>query len=325
MHAVYLLPRSSYVTHLRSDTLWGLIIVALRNVYSDEMATEIVQEAISGTPRFIVSSAMLYEETKEERLHYFPRPILKPDLRESTTLEQLRRFKKFKKIRQLPQSLWEDLICGRIGQVELYEKLARKNKFDNKVQMKENRLHVAIDRLTNTTLKQSDRGQLFYTEEYYISRNRGGLFFLVDGEISLIEPALRFLQHYGFGGDVSIGKGVFDVEIKNDFQIETPDNPTHFTTLSLYLPTESELKTFSAQQSQVWYELEVREGRIANHFIGGNGFRKPPVTVFCEGSTFPILSRTRLGRAISLQKIDHIDITYSGFAFSIPACWKEDA
>lgn len=321
MHVVYLHPRTSYRTELRSDTLWGLMIVAIRTVLSDQRASEVVNASERGEPPFIVSSAMPYSTQNGAKLHYFPRPILKPSPKQFSKREELQAAKRIKKIRTLPQNTWEKLICGEISQKELEELLNSETAVSQTVAYT---LHVAIDRLTNSALQLHGRGQLYYSEDRYLPQH-SGLFFLIEGDMSVVEPALRFLQHYGFGGDASVGKGVFDVEIVPNFPLRTPSAPTHFTTLSLYTPTETEFHHLANRREEVWYELVSRRGRVGTHFTGGKNYEKRPVVAFSEGSTFPILQQSRFGRTQPVMNVNGIVIQFNGFAFAIPARWKEDS
>jgi CRISPR-associated protein Csm4 len=338
MKAVYLKPRTTFRTPLRSDTLWGLLLTAIRAVYNEDAILTIIRQSEQGEPPFIVSSVMPFTEKGGVKEHLFPKPIIKPVVRGKIpsvlSREELKRkrlemdnYKEYKKIAMLPQHIFEDMICGKIS-----EQNFRDNSLEWKNVQKVNIsseaiLHTTIDRLTCTTLELGNEGgQLYYTEDRFVKyenkADTAGLFFLMDGEMELVEGGLRFLQHFGFGGDNSVGKGFFDAEIV-DFQLATPVNPTHFLTLSLYSPAESELSHYKTRKNEMWYDIETREGRIGTHFHSTGDYIKKPLVMFKEGSTFPILDQKRYGRIHTVKEMESMSIRQNGFAFTVPMVIKE--
>ncbi|MGB9774665.1 MAG: type III-A CRISPR-associated RAMP protein Csm4 [Bacteroidota bacterium] len=326
MKAVYLTPHSSLSTELRSDTLWGLLLVAIRYVLGENKAEEIAKACIQGQPPFVISSAMRFIEEESKRICLLPRPILRPYPVDVNSEEDMIRLKKAKKQKTIPFEKWEKLINGEAGENQLVEELiahATDERKQSGTFEEQDVLHIAVDRMSGKTLELDGTGQLFYTEELFV--RGGGLFFLVAGDITLIEPALRYLEHVGFGGDISVGKGKCTVEIE-DFTLRTPAQPTHMVTLSLYKPTDNELSFYRQSSGRLWYELEVRSGRLSPSTAFGSVAtpEKKSVVAFAEGSTFPWRSQQTYGTVQTVAQWGTTNVLFNGFALMIPACFKEE-
>ncbi|MCX7880662.1 MAG: type III-A CRISPR-associated RAMP protein Csm4 [Ignavibacteria bacterium] len=328
MKAVYLYPKSSYVTELRSDTLWGLILVAIRYVFSENKLLELLEKYLKNKPPFVVSSAFPFKmETDGTKIHFFPKPIWGKGFKVKTTdFNALEIRKKLKKVKSLPQNIFEEFINGEITDESFIAKYSGNN-VDNLESLENiipkildySTVHNRIDLLKGTTMETEEGGQLFLTHEFFVQK--GGLFFLIEGEdISYLEAALRFLSHFGFGGDHSTGKGAFDFEIK-DFSIRVPQDPYCFVTLSLFNPTPEELNYFKSDADKFWYELVQRNGIIGAQFKRAE-FRKKSFFAFAEGSTFPIIEGKKYYGRI-LKTMDEPSAYSNCLAFAIQAKFTE--
>lgn len=348
MKAVYLYTNSSFQTSLRSDTLWGLIISALSVLKSKFEIDQLVNLLLEDEPPFVISSVMNFTKNENGKIiHYFPKPIACTFEYDIDSAIKMTYYKKFKKLNIINQSIFEDLINGNISDKDLfrnfvlYQKLDEKSSYidDDKKMLEEYEymfskpavrkeliLHNTIDRMSGSTLEKDDGGQLYYTDETFIDIDEG-LFFLIDGDVSIIEPALRFLSHFGFGGNNTIGKGTFRYELE-EFNLKLPkDNINSFVTLSLYNPKQNELNVFMKEENKdkLWYELEFRAGRIGVHFADDpDKNQKDIVTNFKEGSTFPFLDEKFPGRILQTAKSASHNIYNNGFAFKIPSNLKYD-
>jgi len=328
VNAVYLTPSSSLSTELRSDTLWGLLLVAIRYVLGESRADEVARECAQGQPPFVVSSAMKFAVKGLDRLCWLPRPILHPYPMDIKSEADLVRLKKAKKSNFLPQDQWEKLINGELTENQLISELLEEEIREWPTKeignfAERDVLHVAIDRMAGATLELDGKGQLFYTEELFITD--GGLYFLVDGDMGLVEPALRYLEHVGFGGDISMGKGKCKVEIA-DVHLRTPGEPTHMVTLSLYRPTEQELSYYRHNKDRFWYELVVRSGKLSSSLAFGiaTPTEKSSVVAFAEGSTFPWLAQQTYGSVQTVAQLGATNVLFNGFALMIPARFTEE-
>lgn len=359
MKAVYLTPRSTFRNNLRSDTLWGLLLTAIRSVYGNNEVEEIIRLSEENNPPFILSSAMPYMVNNGNKTHFFPKPIVQPIFRNKSSnkkhegLKKIGENKEYKKIKYLPQNIFESFVLGELSEEEFRNNSGNWKDLEGWVDIgTATNLHTTIDRLSCSTLKENSSGQLYYSNDLFVKYNstnkkksnntsdkestnydsvinydtyddaRAGLFFLVKGKIDLIEGALRLLQHWGIGGDASTGKGHFGIEIA-DFAMKTPAAPTHFVTLSLYSPTAQEISAFKQNSDKMWYDIETRAGKLSIHSPLPADYEKASLVMFRESSTFPLLKQSDYGRLHIVKRLETMNIRQNGFAFPIPMTIKE--
>lgn len=342
MHLIKLKPQSSYISDLRSDTLWGLIIFSMSLIYEEQKLKSIIEGFRSGQPPFLISSAFPFvENSSEEIIYLFPKPKGKSYRPDDNQLSSVEKYKKFKKLKWLSMDNFEKYINNELDDVSFFPEYLqvsfsldedkkkpvkeRKYKTTNDTGLifdtinNEDYIKTSIDRLSGTTKVKDGKGQLHYSHEIY---SKGGLFFLLDGNIDLVKPALNFLQHYGFGGDRSSGKGFFIVEVVDDFKLRLPDNTNKWMTLSLYSPDSEEISALQKSgKDNLFYELTYRSGRRNNVVFPDKQFEKNSIVCFTEGSVFPDIKRESYGLVkTSLETKDTIghDILFNGFAFKIP-------
>lgn len=332
MKIVYLYPKSSLVTELRSDTLWGLIAYSLAVLYPDEKVKDFHGSYNSGTPPFLISSVFPFKQkdTQSVPVRFFPKPFLQgsdvkrnsQDKRESLLF--LQRLKKFKKVKLLTEDVFKKFVTGEWDDKAFFESMCWQNSNTDKPHSHEELItHNTISRHTWTTLdveqgSEEKTGQLFTTEETFFDQ-RSGLFFLAKGEqLQYLFSSLRYLEHIGFGGDISTGKGHFEVKIE-DFSLPNPPNASRFLTLSLYSPTISEVNLFKAHKDRVFYETVLRKGHLGRNISADH--LKKPVMMFQEGATFPIKpGQSFYGKNIVVRPPDRTlthPVYHYGMAFDI--------
>lgn len=320
---VYLQPQAGYKSALRSDTLWGMLCWAIRQVYGETRLQSFLTSYLSPehTPEFIISSAFPYKQTDEERICYFPRPIMLYPFREKLSdyvsyaantekygnvqqagLFTLNDKKKVRKETFLAEDVFLEVLQGTKG-VQALEQLfldesgketGQQNPHYQSPKPKSLMVtHNTIDRFKGGTLNRDGGGQLFHVEEQVLEatfgkmtdqKNTVGLFFLAQGNTKIMEGALRYLAHVGLGGDRYIGKGAFRIKCE-EYPWPKVENPNAMMNLSLYFPRFSELQKFKGNP-YFNYRLENRQGRLSSKNTGK--YLKKPVMMFAEGSTFPL-------------------------------------
>lgn len=322
--AYFLRPRSSYRSGLHSDTLWGAVCWAIRALYDEDRLKGLISSyepgAASDESPFYLSSAFPYVQSHYggKKTLFLPRPLgqgsfyppLSADSFEQAKGE-LRQRKAIDQKAWLEQSVFESEYCGGAPPATV----ASTPELDNRPMT-----HNTINRLTGSTLSLNGQGQLFHTEERRVHPGPGerdqvaGLYFLADGDTTLLEAALRFLEHYGIGGDRSVGKGRFDME-QGKVSWRTPDAADAQMVLSLYHPTKEELDTYdkAVPGPTLCYKTTVRQG-----WYGRLERAKPPRLYFTEGSVFPGTS-AHLGQNVKLgtHPLGH-EVTQYGCALTLP-------
>lgn len=87
MKIIYLTPLSGYATTLRSDTLWGMLCWGIRHLWGAAKLDQFLDACAAGNPPFVISSTFPYKypydiaakRYRQERMPFFPNPLLSPD------------------------------------------------------------------------------------------------------------------------------------------------------------------------------------------------------------------------------------------------------
>ena len=320
MKRVYLKPHSTYRTALRSDTLFGCVCWAIREVFSEARLEELLKQFSSGQPPFQISSAFPFRDNKSDgRTHFYPRPMLMPtefempkDVDEAKRhVDEAERQKKFRKVKWVSEETLGKFASGAWNEADYYASGTWDAEGPGEMAVEVQ--HNTIDRLSGGT---TPSGNLYSLTEYTISN--GGLFFLLDGESDVVEGAFGFLEHFGIGGDSSLGKGRFEIEVTDADLPAAPEGADRFMTVSLYAPRESEMDT--VRSDGAWYNLTVRKGKVGGPFLRVDDFWKKSLTMFAEGSTFPLTEQKPFGHNPIVKGIADglpFDVQHYGYAFQI--------
>ena len=312
MKRVYLKPRATYRTVLHSDTLFGCVCWAIREVFSEAKLVELLQEFASGNPPFLLSSAFPFRNnTPDGRTHFYPRPMLLPtELEMPKDVDEAEKQKKFRKVKWITEETLSKFTAGTWNEADYYASgiWNIEDPGEKTVEVQ----HNTIDRLSGGTTPSG----LYSLTEYAISD--GGLFFLLDGETDVVEGAFGFLEHFGIGGDSSLGKGQFEIVVTDADLPAVPEDADRFMTLSLYTPRESEMAT--VRSDGAWYNLVVRKGKVGGPFLRVEDFWKKSLTMFSEGSTFPMTDQKPFGHNPIVKGIADglpFNVQHYGYAFQI--------
>jgi len=299
---------------IHSDTLFSAILSLWRNFYEDDI------ESICKAPPFIISSAFPFKQD----ILFFPRPMVRIG---KETKSEDQKEKKLKRVEFISKQLLESILKGESGNLEFNEEdTFQDGEFwhsnqpsfnkNNDILFAERELpRVAIDRNTNSS-------EIFYFSEIVFEKD-SGLFFLArfinKGIRQKFEAVLRLLGDEGIGGDKRMGKGLFSLDIQEDFHILFPENADGFLTLSLYYPQESEFN--GGVLNNASYNLISRKGWL--HAPGAMTLRRKEIRTFTEGSVFNATGKEIYGTSpCVLEKNENLGLMHNiyryGIAFNLP-------
>lgn len=300
---IYIKPISAFPFPLHSDTLFGAICYGMKELFGEDEVKGLDK------PKFLLSSAFPFLEQDNKKIHFFPKIIFPP---KKISTELMDNAKIYKKARFIHESLFNKLLDGELSEEDVISNIDD-YKVKNGILMPRNIDYMifrisdmprnVINRITN---KSED---FFYTSGALFEN--GGVFFLIKyirGEENCkkkIRASIEFLRDRGIGGDISVGKGVFSVEY-GEIDIENENKGDFFVTLSLYSPTDEELKKFG---KNMWYNVIRREGKCKD------GESKKAIFMFGEGSIFPEIDKQIYGR---IEKVrDSPQVFQYGLAFPL--------
>jgi len=336
MKAVRIIPKTNFHTYLHSDTLWGNLVYAYKLLYGEKAIENLLQNYLKGDIPFVVSSVFPYEIIKnrsEQIVYYFPKPLLGGESIKAESPEDMTIIKEFKSIRFVEKRIFEEYLNGNLNDKSLFDRFklfrieeSKKKEDQDENVIKENKfrylknitsiynLHNSIDRMRGSTLEAEGRGQLYWEDEIVLGEEMG-LFFLaevLEQSSKEFESLLRLLSDIGIGGNRSIGKGSFEFEI-DDFRLNIPSNTNALIALSLYHPSQKELEIISNENTQKFYDINIRIGAVGKDF-NIKFQEKNPVLCFTEGSTFYVKEKLE-GCLVSTAKINEQKDVFSNYLF----------
>ncbi|HOK13667.1 MAG TPA: type III-A CRISPR-associated RAMP protein Csm4 [Candidatus Kapabacteria bacterium] len=312
MKIVYLYPKTSFSRIYDADFLFGITLTVMRYLKGEEFTRSVVESFEAGSPPFLFSNCFVFNKIDSRKRIYFPKPKLPTDEKEIETIKEYSKTKEFKSLRYLDLETFSRLIKGEITIQDIFEIFVNSKEKLAQPQIREVSVpHVQINRLTNS----SEEEHFYHTDDLFI--DNGGLYFLFEGDFSLVEPVFNFLNHYGLGRDASTGRGQFSYEV-DEIVLEEPSDANAFINLSCYYPTADEIKYYQEHTKLLFYELETKEGKIFSNNYSWNVFRKKPVSYFAAGSVFPIINgKKHYGSIKEVATADNISIKFNGLSFPI--------
>jgi len=319
---VYLEPQSPRRMELRSDTLWGLICWGIRLVWDEKTLLNTIALYNQGNPPFLVSSAFPFQTQSGKRILFFPKPHFQPFRLSESEMnpDTMQDYKQYKKINYIPLSTFRALLSNQLSEKDYF--LNRKEEWQNLPSIfgkKEIVLHNSIDRLTGSSLKE---GGLYPTEDYYFNTGEG-LFFLLNilnnDYQSILSGLWTFFEQMGMGGDATTGKGFYKFAEQEFTEEIGASDGERFVTLSLYYPSPEERQNFAKNPDQLWYQLVQRKGKIGGKFFVTPHIHKQSVTMFSEGSSFPLNKKPFYGAITLVKNVSELPhkVYQYGYAFAV--------
>ncbi|MBW2030051.1 MAG: type III-A CRISPR-associated RAMP protein Csm4 [Deltaproteobacteria bacterium] len=273
---------------IHSDTLFSSIMTLWPHFYPEDDVESLCQE-----PPFILSSAFPFKGQS----YFFPRPFVKIGKRREKDGAKV--GKKIKDVKYVSLPVLESILQGKGEELEFRDAdTFQDGKFwdigagdnpdyDSLIFAEREVPRVTIDRHSNAS-------EIFYFSELVFEKDAGLFFlakFLEKGARKKLEAVLRLLGDEGIGGDKRAGKGLFHLEIAEDFKVPLPPKPDSFVCLSLYYPKKEEFK--GGILGGASYNLVSRSGWI--HVPGAMSLKRKSVRMFSEGSVFGSIGKSVYG------------------------------
>ena len=149
IYAIYIRPKSSFITWPASETIFGAICWAIYHIYGEPVLEEILKD-FNNRPKFILSSAFPYLQRNNSIVHFFPKPLLAElksheveELAEQETNQVVKRedkaldlkrniiivsenLKELKRVFYVSEVLFEEIVNGSINIREIYYRLKKR-------------------------------------------------------------------------------------------------------------------------------------------------------------------------------------------------------
>lgn len=257
---------------IASDTLYAALISCLA-----KMGKAIPKNGDLGCT--ISSLFPFYQKDKETKaVLFFPKPLKQTIPTSATAIEGRKKIKKvawldakyFSKVLKGEQ-LFEDATIEKLSGEYLTDEVIYKDFVSSQVSA----------RVTVSRNGQED-AKPFYMDRVTF-KDYSGLFFLADGDTTLLESALTLLQTEGIGTDRNVGNGYFGYE-KSKVELDLPDNTYFAMALSSFIPESKEQLQAMLDSNDVAYDFQRRGGWITTP--PHNTLRKNVIYAFTAASVF---------------------------------------
>ncbi len=274
--------KSPLITPIQGDTLFGHICWGIAYNHGEAELLSFL-DSYSTKPPLVISDGFPYG--------FLPKPILKQYFSDKEpNLEELSLIKKLKKLKYIPEKMFEKPL----SQIEL-SKYVLENKSQANISIFFGRMHNSINRISGTA------EQVFEVKETYFSYSKFQVIVFSTYEKSKVKQLFEQGLENGYGADKFTGKGeVSNIDIE-DFTLNVKGNRS-MALSSFVVESASSLNNFR-------YDLKTKFGKLGGHFVTTKNPFKKPIVMYQRGSTFDCIDTefvgTLLGNVHKETKIKH--------------------
>lgn len=285
--------RSDYGVSLKtvqSDTIYAAVTSCLA-----KLGVQIPEDGNLGCT--ISSAFPFYQENRNTcPVYFFPKP-----LRYSLPkLKDISDAKKVKKVNWLELDYFQRVINGEQLFVEGRDVNSIKHGgfLTDRVIAEDFISSQVSPRVTLPSRLGDEDARPFYMDRVFF-KDYSGLFFLAEGDCSLLEKGLELLQYEGIGTDRNVGNGYFEYE-KDSIDLALPESSDYSISLSMFIPENKEQLSLMLGKEAVSYDFVRRGGWITESPY--NTIRKNVVHAFLPASVFALEESPCVrGRIVNLQ------------------------
>ena len=330
---IKLKPKSSFLTPIQSDTLFGSMIWALKIIEGEEFIETLVEETKNYQPPFIFSNPIIngnypmFGELSKEFLDEIDNVKLK-----NFDRKKIEFYKAIKKKKYISRGVFEELLNGKKLEQIYLDVLEGKRDFSNLEKRKnprnskinenfleeilngktdenktinesrksfiiEGRIRNQINRLRTIKEEENDTRLFEQNEIKFFEETEIEIFVKIrdDFDIKRFEYGLKYISFNGYGKSASTGKGQFEIiEIEPEKIFRERKAKNIFVVLSNYIPNvEDDVEVINSNLLTKKPKAYMTENPYKNYFI-----------CYTEGSYFKGKSDLIKGRVLENLKID---------------------
>ena len=259
-----------------------------------------------GNLGFVVSSMFPYYQLdeKEKPVYFLPIPMC---AKRSELADPLM-AKKMKKVQWVDSTLYSAFLSGEaldggVGEFFPYIQESYLSHFQLPEDLSGSKEFVKSEISQRVTIESrlGHEDAKPYFVDRVLFRHYSGLYFLAEGNTSLLDKALQILSLEGIGTDRNVGFGYFDFDT-DEIMIDLPREANHQVSLSLLIPESKEQLSILLDSEDVAYDFIRRGGWITT--FPYNSLRKNAIYGFLPGSVFykdPEKDCETIGKIVDLK------------------------
>ena len=330
---IKLKPKSSFITPIQSDTLFGSMIWALKMIEGEEFIETLVKETKNYQPPFIFSNPIIngnypiFGELSKEFLDEIDNVKLKEFDR-----KKIEFYKAIKKKKYISRGVFEELLNGKKLEQIYLDVLEGKRDFSNLEKRKnprnskisedfleeilngktdenktinesrksfiiEGRIRNQINRLGTIKEEENDTRLFEQNEIKFFEETEIEIFVKIRDNFNMkkFEQGLKYISFNGYGKSASTGKGQFEIiEIEPEKIFRERKAKNSFVVLSNYIPNKKDnIEVINSKLLTKKPKAYMTENPFKNYFI-----------CYTEGSYFKGKSDSVKGRVLENLKKD---------------------
>lgn len=228
-----------------------------------------------------------YQRDKDAKPIYF---LPMPMMAKQPELTDVSAAKKVKKVKWIDAALYDKVLAGDT----LFDKSGHYLQFIQESYLAEYKLPENADgtrefmksevsqRVTLQSRTGEEDAKPYYVDKIVFKHN-AGLYFIAEGDTTLLDKALAILAIEGLGTDRNVGFGFFEYST-DSINIELPQSANHQVALSLLIPESKEQLEQLLSSEHVAYDFTRRGGWITTPPF--TTLRKNVIYGFLPGSVF---------------------------------------
>ena len=265
---------------IHSDTLYAALMSCLAK--SGESIPE------NGDLGFTVSSLFPYFQKGKDcdPVYFLPIPIQT----KQAELADVSMAKKVKRVQWLDSALFASVLSGNslFAGTDKYLSCIQESymsTYELPEDINGSKEFVCSEVSQRVTLKSrtgEEDAKPYYVDKI-LFRHHAGLFFIAEGDTTLLEKALKLLALEGIGTDRNVGYGFFEYTA-DTLSIDLPNSANHQLSLSLFIPESEEQLLALMNSDMVAYDFMRRGGWITTYPY--MTLRKNAIYGFLPGSVF---------------------------------------
>jgi CRISPR type III-A-associated RAMP protein Csm4 len=312
IYKVRLVPCGGITRLPDSQTLFGGICWAIRDLYGEDILEDMLDNFYNHKNRFVVSSVF------PKGLVSIPMEIWITaeeigkilDTMKNDNIQIIKRAKALKKAKYMTLNVIRQYLQGNLDRKELYQSILLSEEkgnyklVDNVVAFTDEVVDIlsyktdkgkrnCINRKAGTT----QDGNLFYYDRIFLDNKLELYFFIKVDNIEFFEPIFKYLSDCALGSDKSIGSNSYKLELDGKFTYDKKISESIL--LSKYIPYYEEV-----DWSKSYFKIGFGKYKIESRFefMGENVF-KDEVGYLTEGSKVLLLGDKKIYGQLPIVKV----------------------
>jgi CRISPR type III-A-associated RAMP protein Csm4 len=310
-YKISLTPYSSFNKLPDSQTLFGSICWAIKDLYGEENLETILEDFYNHDKKFVVSSV-------------FPMDLVTCPLETWTKLSEINNVKKYmsdksivskrakdlKKVKFMSLNIFKEYLIDKVDKKEVFTDivLGKQNpkyklingvlSFDNEdilpleLSVSKERRN-SINRLAGSTMENG----LYYYNKMFLGGKNSLYFLFKTSDIDFYLPIFKYLSDGAIGSDKSVGMNSYRIDFEGEFQYNKEIEESIL--LSKYIPNYEEIQwdrsSYKIQYGK--YKIESRDSFM------GEDILKKDITFLTEGSKLLLNSNKEIYGQLPIVKL----------------------